>query len=137
MATAIDEEALIDLLTGRRDGSVIIGYLTRQQQHAIGSLSAIVWLSRFTLHKFESRRRGTDFKLYRLVPAILEAGEARQLSERHLVFLWSSLSDTTRPYRAVVKTTRLRHENYLDSAYRIQVSQVRKTIAESKPLRGK
>ncbi|HWE74536.1 MAG TPA: hypothetical protein VG328_15335 [Stellaceae bacterium] len=131
----IDEEQLLEILTGRSTRPVVVGYLNTEQRHAIGALSPVIWLSKYTLFKLEAHQRGRDFEIYRLLPTIIEHGEARKANDRQLLFLWSSKNRLNRPFKACVKVTRDRRETFLDSVYRIKRSQIQTTVARTTPVR--
>jgi hypothetical protein len=130
----MDDDELLKLLTGERTAPVRICRLSQEQQKAINAQTSVVWLSRYTASKVESKHRDRQLSLYTLAPTIIRNGETRVLAPRHLVILYSRIEDLGRPYRAVIKATKTGSEVYLDSVYRIQTSQIAKTLAETAPL---
>jgi hypothetical protein len=131
---SLDEDALLDLLCGHRTAPVVVGHLSVLQMRAIGSLTSVIWLSRETVHKQETKHRARDFDLYRLAPTIIQFGEARRTGPRHLAFLYSRIMEPKRPYRAFVKTTGDGREVFLDSIHRIGLGQVARALERSEAL---
>jgi|SRR5665213_463105 len=134
----IDEDELIDLLTGRHSRSILVGLLNDAQRQAIGAFSHTVWLSAYTARKIYAKHRDDTLGIYMLAPTILRIGESRRLNKefRQLVFLYSRYTEIQRPYRAVVKTTADGRENFLLSVYRITKGQIGKTLGMSDSIKA-
>src|SRR5579864_1684279 len=127
----MDEDAIWELLTGRRAKPLRIAWLYPGHMRAIGAQTAEVWLSPYTALKIEFHHRREAWELYRLLPHIITFGECRQLAKNKIVFLWSRLEDTSRPCRAIIKSAAGGKEVYLTAAYRIQLSKWNKCLRKA------
>ena len=128
------------LLNGSRLTPIRVAWLLPEQARAIGAHSREVLLSSYTAMKLGLKKKYPPVDLlvalprpsiWEKLPLILTYGECRKIEERKLVFLWSSRLATHKPYKAIVKATRNGKFLFVDSAYRIQPDQVRRTVASS------
>jgi len=77
------------------------------------------------------KRKPSCYELIKLTPIIIRDGDARLIEPRKLVFLYSMIEDLGRPYKTIVKATGDGKQVFFESTYRIQKSQIQKTLNET------
>lgn len=93
---------------GKISGEFPVAVLSKADKAALGTRAQTVWLSRTTLDEHKKKHPELALEDYLNIPEIIESGEVYKQGDERLVYL----KKNNRLYRAALKRTRDRKENY-------------------------
>jgi len=105
----VNEPAFARFVAGKMDGDFPVAVLKAEDVAALGTTKQAVWLSADTLKEHLSKHPEMGLTDYQLLPEIITQGEVYAKGEERLIYLRKG----EKLYRAAVKTTRNKSENYL------------------------
>ena len=109
----------------------VIGALDEDLKRRLGAKQKAVLLSDETLAKQKQHHPELSLAEYRLLPEVIVKGKAIEFGEQNIHFYTTH----GRLYRAVVKTTEKRHENYLTTFHISRDKQLAKDLKNGKLIR--
>lgn len=109
---------------GKLAGNFPVAVLNETEKLLLGSESQVINLSAKTLEEHKKAHPDLTIEDYRKIPTIISAGEVYEQGEIRLIYLW----DDGVLYRATVKTTADRKENYFLSLFKTTDEKAEKQV---------
>ncbi|MFH2011690.1 MAG: phage minor head protein [Pseudomonadota bacterium] len=103
-----------------------VAVLTPADREVLGSETQTVWLSPESLKKNKKSHRDIGLDDFRMIPKIIDAGEAYRQSEERLIFL----KEKEKLYRVGIKRTRDKSANFMLSLFETTTERAMKQVIE-------